>query len=98
LLSANKASIFEAMPAEAGEPQAMSAPLALETLLPQTRAYYTYNGSLTTPPCSEIVRWLLLDTPVELSTGQIAAFNAIYAGNARPVQSLGKRDLLHDAR
>lgn len=91
------ASIFAAMPAEAGEPQALSAPLALGALLPQTRAYYTYNGSLTTPPCSEIVRWLLLDTPVELSAGQIAAFNTLYAGNARPVQPLGKRDLLHDA-
>ena len=83
------AAVFDAMPTEAGEPQAMSAPLELEALLPETRAYYTYQGSLTTPPCSEIVRWLLLDTPVELSAAQIAAFTAIYAGNARPVQPLG---------
>ncbi len=92
------ASIFEAMPAEAGEPQALPAPLALDALLPQTRAYYTYNGSLTTPPCSEIARWLLLDSPVELSAGQIAAFKSIYDGNARPVQPLGKRDLLRDSQ
>ena len=74
----------------------MSSPLALDALLPETRAYYTYQGSLTTPPCSEIVRWLLLDTPVALSAEQIAAFTDIYEGNARPVQPLGKRDLLRD--
>ena len=91
------AAVFDAMPAEAGEPQAMSPPLALDAFLPHTRAYYTYQGSLTTPPCSEIVRWLLLDTPVELSAEQIAAFTGLYDGNARPVQPLGKRDLLHDA-
>jgi len=88
------AAVFDAMPADIGEAQALSAPLALEDLLPQTRAYYTYQGSLTTPPCSEIVRWLLLDTPVELSAAQIAAYTDIYAGNARPLQPLGKRDLL----
>ena len=88
------AAVFKAMPAEAGEPQALSSPLALDALLPQTRAYYTYQGSLTTPPCSEIVRWLLLDTPVELSAAQIAAFTSlVYVGNARPVQPLGQRDL-----
>lgn len=91
------AAVFEAMTAEAGEPQALSSPLTLGALLPETRAYYTYQGSLTTPPCSEIVRWLLLDTPVELSAGQIAAYTAIYDGNARPVQPLGKRDLLRDS-
>ena len=91
------AAVFDAMPADVGEPQAMSAPLDLDALLPQTRAYYTYQGSLTTPPCSEIVRWLLLDTPVALAAAQIAAYTDIYAGNARPVQPLGKRDLLLDS-
>ena len=53
---------------------------------------------MTTPPCSEIVRWLLLDTPVELSAEQIDVFAAIYSDIARPVQPLGKRDLLQDSR
>ncbi len=92
------AAVFAAMPAEAGEPRALAAPLALDALLPHTRAFYTYQGSLTTPPCSEIVRWLLLDTPLELSAEQIAAFTDIFAGNARPVQPLGKRDLLRDSQ
>ena len=85
------------MPAESGEPEALSRPLELEPLLPEARTYFAYQGSLTTPPCSEIVRWLLLDTPVELSAGQIAAFRSIYDGNARPIQPLGKRDLLRDS-
>lgn len=90
--------IFDNMPAEAGEPEIMAEPIDLEALLPQRRGYYTYQGSLTTPPCSEIVRWLLLDTPVELSRAQIEAYTALYSGNARPVQPLGKRDLLRSRR
>ena len=61
------------------------------TLLPATFGYYRYDGSLTTPPCSEGVRWMLLSTPVTLSQGQIDKFTARYARNARPVQPLGQR-------
>ncbi len=92
------AAVFDHLPAEVGEPEAMSMPLALDSLLPEARTFYTYQGSLTTPPCSEIVRWLLLDTPVELSAEQINAFIAIYDGNARPIQPLGKRDILRDSQ
>ena len=91
------AAVFDHLPEEVGEPEAMGEPLALETLLPEARAFYTYQGSLTTPPCSEIVRWLLLDSPVALSQGQIDAFTAIFDGNARPIQPRGKRDLLRDS-
>ena len=92
------AAVFDHMPAEVGEPEAMSMPLAPDALLPEVRTFFTYQGSLTTPPCSEIVRWLLLDTPVELSAAQIDSFTAIYDGIARPTQPLGKRDLLHDSQ
>ncbi len=91
------AAVFDHLPAQVGEPEAQGDPLNLARLLPETHGYYSYQGSLTTPPCSEIVRWLLLDTPVALSAEQIAAFRAIYDGNARPVQPLGARDLLHDS-
>ncbi len=90
------APIFDNLPPEVGEETASKDIIALEALLPEERRFYTYQGSLTTPPCSEIVRWLLLDTPVELSAEQIAAFAAIYDDNARPVQVLGKRDVLRD--
>lgn len=91
------ARVFDHLPAEVGEPEARGESLSLAGLLPDARTFYTYQGSLTTPPCSEIVRWLLLNKPVELSAEQIAAFTAIYDGNARPTQPLGKRDLLQDS-
>ena len=90
------APVFDNLPADIGEPTAMGESLALESMLPEARTFTTYQGSLTTPPCSEIVRWLVLDAPVELAAEQIAAFAAIHAGNARPVQPLGARDLLQD--
>lgn len=91
------AAIFANMPSDIGEPEARGDRLHLEALLPATRSYYTYQGSLTTPPCSEVVRWLLLDAPVALSAAQIAAYTDIYSNTARPVQPLGKRDLLYSA-
>ena len=84
------AAVFDHLPAQVGEPEAQGDPLDLAGLLPERHGYYSYQGSLTTPPCSEIVRWLLLDTPVALSAEQMAAFSAIYDGNARPVQPLGR--------
>jgi carbonic anhydrase len=60
-------------------------------LLPSNRSYYTFTGSLTTPPCSEDVTWLVLRNPAELSTAQIARFGKIYPMNARPVQPLNGR-------
>jgi carbonic anhydrase len=70
--------------------------LDLNTLLPDEREFVTYNGSLTTPPCSEVVRWLVMEEPVSLSAEQIAAFAAMFEMNARPVQPLNGRDLLGD--
>ena len=90
--------VMDDMPSDVDDEQVMGQALALESLLPEERAYYTYQGSLTTPPCSEVVRWLLLDTPVHLSGAQIDAFAEMYAYNARPTQPLGKRDLLLDSQ
>ncbi len=62
-------------------------------LFPADRGYYTFKGSLTTPPCTEGVRWFVLKTPVTLSEAQWKAFNQIYSMNARPVQPLNKRKI-----
>ena len=66
-------------------------------MLPTSKMTYRYTGSLTTPPCSEGVHWMLMETPVQLSAGQIAAIVAAYEGNARPVQSLNGRTVQMDS-
>jgi carbonic anhydrase len=62
-------------------------------LLPGSRVAYTYSGSLTTPPCSEGVRWHVMQQPLSLSAQQLAALTAIYDDNNRPVQPLNDREL-----
>lgn len=90
------APIFQNLPTEVGEPSPMGQINAAD-LLPEEATFYTYLGSLTTPPCSQGVRWLVLTQPVALSAAQIESFRAIVAGNARPVQALNQRDLLLDS-
>lgn len=89
------ATLFDNLPAEVSEPdEETTMTINVADLLPaDTDTFYTYEGSLTTPPCSEIVRWLVLAEPVYLSADQIAAFGSIYDHNARPVQPLNERDL-----
>ncbi len=58
----------------------------LQALLPRNRSYFTYMGSLTTPPCTEGVQWVVLKTPVPISRGQVSVFGKLYGMNARPVQ------------
>jgi carbonic anhydrase len=61
-------------------------------LLPVAKGYYAFEGSLTTPPCSEGVRWMVLKQPVELSAAQLSKFsNIVHHNNARPVQPLNGR-------
>ncbi|PHS20866.1 MAG: hypothetical protein COA85_13745 [Robiginitomaculum sp.] len=64
-------------------------------LLPRDRGFFRYEGSLTTPPCSEIVSWVIFSQPVEASKAQIDAFAGIYAHNYRPLQSTSRRFILH---
>lgn len=60
-------------------------------LLPSKRGYYEFEGSLTTPPCSEGVRWFVLKQPIMLSNQQMNAFRKLYPRNARPAQPLNGR-------
>jgi carbonic anhydrase len=60
-------------------------------LLPHDLGYYTYQGSLTAPPCTEGVTWFVLKTPVEMSAAQIEQFAKMYPSTARPVQALNGR-------
>jgi len=91
------AALFDHLPTEKGDPQITELSVDANILLPQSHLFSTYVGSLTTPPCTEGVRWLVLTTPVELSAKQIAAFDEIFERDNRPVQPLNDRDLLLDS-
>jgi carbonic anhydrase len=89
--------IMKLMPAHEGETTAGLAALDPNRLLPATRGYYRYAGSLTTPPCSEDVDWMLLATPVAVSDASVAQFAALYPMNARPAQLGFRRFVLRSA-
>ena len=67
----------------------------LNALLPQNKDYYRFNGSLTTPPCSEGVRWLMMKNSVTLSKAEIKAFETVvHLHNNRPIQPTNARLIL----
>ncbi|WP_267383378.1 carbonic anhydrase [Cyanobacterium sp. uoEpiScrs1] len=68
--------------------------ISLDKLLPTSFDSYRYFGSLTTPPCSEIVYWIVFREPLEVSLMQIQQFKQIFPLNARPVQPINRRFIL----
>lgn len=85
--------IMAAAPKAAGKAPA-PVPVVAARLLPQARSRIRYEGSLTTPPCSEVVDWNVFSTPIEVAQGDIDAFRAIFPMNARPLQAVNRRFLL----
>lgn len=85
--------IVAAMPPKAGEPVKMTA-VDSTLMLPPRRSYYRYAGSLTTPPCSEVVNWLVLHDPIQVAQADIDAFAKLYPMNARPPQKDNRRFVL----
>lgn len=69
----------------------------LNKMLPENRTYWTYMGSLTTPPCTEGVLWIVLKQPMQVSTEQVAIFSRLYRNNVRPVQ-LSNGRLIKESR
>lgn len=63
-------------------------------LMPAEGGYWRYQGSLTTPPCSEVVSWTVMKAPVAVSDAAIAAFAELVPASARPLQPLNRRYLL----
>jgi carbonic anhydrase len=68
--------------------------LNARNLLPADLGYYTFAGSLTTPPCSEGVTWYVLKTAISISPDQLASFAKLYPNNARPIQPTNGRKIL----
>lgn len=83
--------VWNNLPLEKGEEVPARGTIDLNALLPAERGYFTYMGSLTTPPCSEGVLWMVMKQPVSASPEQIAIFSRLYPMNARPVQSASGR-------
>jgi carbonic anhydrase len=87
------AAIIAAAPKTEGS-ATLAAPVDPRSFLPKSPARFRYEGSLTTPPCSEIVDWNVFEQPIDVAAGDIKAFKALFPMNARPLQALGRRFLL----
>ncbi len=83
--------VWNNLPLEQGDEVAAKGSIDPAALLPSDRRYYTYMGSLTTPPCSEGVLWMVMKTPVPISPEQLNIFARLYPMNARPIQALRGR-------
>ena len=68
--------------------------LNVEDLLPSQHGYYTYSGSLTTPPCTEGVTWYILKATSSLSNEQLTTIMKLYPHDIRPIQKLNHREVL----
>ena len=88
------ASVWAHLPPEPAAPVGVPHSLDPSALLPARRTTWRYRGSLTTPPCTEGVAWVILTEPLTLSAAQIDDFAAVYPNNYRPVQPLGERVLV----
>lgn len=94
---ANKAleTIWKALPEKQGKEQIIpNIEINASELLPTDQEFYRYYGSLTTPPCSEKVNWIVYQKPIEVSIAQVQKFSKLFPINARPVQNLNRRFLL----
>ena len=89
------AQAWKDVPRRVDQQQVLDSPLAPADLLPKDRDYYRFNGSLTTPPCTEGVIWLVMKQPSSASQEQITALAEMLNGpNNRPVQPLNARVVL----
>ena len=84
------------LPAEKTDVKDAGMKINAADLLPSVQTTFRYRGSLTTPPCSEGVNWLVMTTPVELSSDQLSKLKSLFDVNNRPVQPLNDRSLVED--
>jgi len=89
------AAVWAKMPAKKGEKAKPASPVDAGALLPKQRSYYSFSGSLTTPPCTEGVRWLVIKEPATVSHQQVEAFERVMEHhNNRPLQASNDRTVL----
>ena len=87
--------LWNALPKEKEKEEFLSGvQIDVTQILPADRGYYTFPGSLTTPPCSENVTWFVLKHPITVSSAEIEQFSKLYRHDARPTQPLYNRVVL----
>ncbi|MDP2607473.1 MULTISPECIES: carbonic anhydrase [unclassified Oceanobacter] len=91
--NAELARIWDDLP-QPGQRRALKGSLDITQLLPSSLDYIRYNGSLTTPPCTEGVSWFVLKTPIEASADQMTRFTRLIGENNRPLQHLNARMII----
>lgn len=89
------ADIWNDMPMEEGKTVTSDKMVNALDLMPDIKDYYRFDGSLTTPPCTEGVLWMVMQNPISISTGQAQKFASLFPNhNARPVQPVNSRTVL----
>jgi carbonic anhydrase len=87
--------LWKKLPAKEGDEAKITEPIDLTAFLPKEHDQYRYEGSLTTPPCTEGVKWTVLEDSVEVSPAEVAAYKKLFPKDSRPVQARNGRDLSH---
>jgi carbonic anhydrase len=86
---------WKMMPTAVDQSANLTVPVDIKSMLPKKFNYFRFSGSLTTPPCSEGVSWMVLDTPVTASAEQIKQFSSVvHHHNNRPIQPLNGRIII----
>ena len=88
-------SLWQKMPATVGAKKPLLSAINVMNLLPENKEYFRFNGSLTTPPCTEGVEWLVMKHPVKITQSQVSAFQQVMGhANNRPIQQVFARPIL----
>lgn len=94
LIKISETTQFDYIADKAPEPgEQKQVKLHLEKIIPDNRERFVYQGSLTTPPCSENVRWMVFKQPLQVHEGQLQKFKAYYSHNYRPTQNTFEREI-----
>jgi carbonic anhydrase len=87
------ATLFSQLPRKSGDTVKIADLVNPGGFLPADRAYWTYMGSLTTPPCTEGVRWFVFQQPVTVSRTQLRTYTSVFRMNTRPLQDAHGREI-----
>jgi carbonic anhydrase len=87
--------IWNAIPNPPAPASANDMQISAKDLMPPMKTYYEYTGSMTTPPCTEDIHWMVFNTPLNISKAQIETLHKFHADNNRPTQSLNDRKVIN---